>query len=373
MRNRLSPLVLASAFAILGCIPDLPLPASGPVVGAPSVAVLKRGINAGNALDAPSEGAWGVTLTSSFFADAKAAGFDHVRIPIRFSAHAKSAAPYQVDEAFFRRVDFAVYETQSRGMTAIIDFHHYEELMEDPDGHAARFVGIWKQIAERYHTSSPSVVYELLNEPTKKMSADKWNALLVQGLAAVRAVDPTRKVIVESVFWAAAKELPNLKLPANDTNLIGSFHTYQPILFTHQGLSFMTGEYQTTGIVFPGPPKTPVTPVAAATQIDWVKTWFENYNTLPADKNPDGPVTIAEEFKFATDFMERTKLPLYMGEFGAGDKADRASRIAWTTMVRKEAEKHGIGWAYWEDGGSFSVYNHRNGTWDEELKTALLK
>jgi len=55
-----------------------------------------RGINLGNALDAPQEGAWGVTLDEKHFAMAKAAGLDHIRLPVRFNSHADKQAPYTI-------------------------------------------------------------------------------------------------------------------------------------------------------------------------------------------------------------------------------------------------------------------------------------
>jgi hypothetical protein len=68
-----------------------------------------RGINLGNSLDAPRDGAWGVVLNERHFAMAAAAGLDHVRLPVRFSAHADDGPPYAVDEDFFQRVDWASY------------------------------------------------------------------------------------------------------------------------------------------------------------------------------------------------------------------------------------------------------------------------
>jgi endoglucanase len=369
--------VLFAVLALAACIPDVPTPGPLTPLSANSAAYapgqLHRGINAGNALDAPKEGEWGVVLDERFFTDVAAAGFDHVRIPVRFNAHAGAGAPYTVDEDFFRRVDWAIEQTTSRKMTAILDFHHYVELMDDPDAHAARFVGIWKQIAARYHDRPATVLYELLNEPTSKITAPKWNALLVTALATVREVDPTRKVIVDSVFWAAAKELANLELPAGDTNLIASFHMYQPILFTHQGMPFMTAEYGTIGIPFPGPASAPIAPVPGALKVDWVADWFRRYNSTPAAENPGGPSAVLAEFAMARAFAERTKRPLYMGEFGTGDVIDIASRARWTRLVREEAERQGMGWAYWDDGGRFKVYDRKTGAWNPELTAALMR
>ena len=109
-----------------------------------------RGINLGNALDAPKEGAWGVTLEPGHFALAKAAGLDHVRLPVRFSAHAAAEAPFTVEPELFARVDWALAQAAAHGLSIIVDLHHYEELMKQPNENADRLVGIWKQIAERY-------------------------------------------------------------------------------------------------------------------------------------------------------------------------------------------------------------------------------
>src|SRR5947207_15725846 len=44
-----------------------------------ATADLKRGINFGDAMDAPNEGDWGWTISAADFQTVRAAGFDHVR------------------------------------------------------------------------------------------------------------------------------------------------------------------------------------------------------------------------------------------------------------------------------------------------------
>ena len=85
---------------------------------------LGRGINLGNALDGPHEGAWGVTLKADYFRLIKKAGFNSVRIPIRWSTHASTAAPYDIETDFFQRVDWAIGQALSRNLAAVINVHH---------------------------------------------------------------------------------------------------------------------------------------------------------------------------------------------------------------------------------------------------------
>jgi endoglucanase len=331
-------------------------------------------MNLGNALDAPREGEWGVVLDASDFVAIRQAGFDHVRLPVRFNAHAAATAPFTVDADFFARVDWAVDQALGNGLAVIVDFHHYLELMKAPDEHRARFLAIWKQIADRYAGRPASVAFEILNEPNDQLTADKWNDMLAEALRIVRASNPTRTIVVEGAHWASANNLGHtLKIPADDPNLVGSFHMYQPMLFTHQGAQWMSEEYQTLGVVFPGPPPVPLSPAPAAASHDWVKRWFQRYDELPAAQNPSGPSTIADELEIASVFADKTHLPIYMGEFGCSDHADPKSRAAWVREARTQAERRGFGWAYWDDGGSFKAYDRGTRRWLPYMKAALVE
>jgi endoglucanase len=355
--------------------PSSPASPVTPAVVGDRVAALPgytRGINLGNALDAPAEGEWGVFLDAKHFEMAKGGGFDHVRLPVRFSAHALPIAPYTIDENFFSRVDWALDQAQKNGLNVILDLHHYEELMEEPDAHAARFIGLWQQISDRYAGRPSSVSFELLNEPCKNLNPVKTNALYKDAIALIRKKHPERLIFVDSYFWANTNYLRALELPS-DPFIIAEFHMYQPILFTHQGAPWMGPEYGTTGVVFPGPPVTPLVPVEAAQKISWVRDFFEAYNKLPTDKNPSGPSIVKNEFDRAFAYAAKSGHRVYLGEFAAIDKADPESRIRFIKAVRSEAESRGIGWCYWDDGGMNKAMNVADGTWVSPLGDALLK
>ncbi len=331
---------------------------------------LRRGINLGNGFDAPTLGAWGVTPDEKHFEMAAAVGLDHMRLPVRFSAHADKEAPYTIDEEFFQKIDWAIAEALERGLSIIVDLHHYEEIMKEPDAHADRLVGLWTQIAERYQDRPDTVLFELLNEPNDKLTPDKLNALMARLIAAVRPSNPTRTIIVDSYFWAAPDRLANLKLP-EDEHVAASFHMYQPILFTHQGASWMQPEFQTRGIVFPGPPNVPATPTPAAAATPWTQQWIEAFNNQPAETNPSSPRAVAREFDQATRFAKERGIPVYLGEFGAIDIADPTSRENYLRLVRREAERRGFAWTVWDDGGRNMAMNVRAGTWVAPVARAL--
>ena len=49
---------------------------------------LNRGINFGNMLEAPNEGDWGLRVQEKYFDLVKEAGFDFVRLQVRWNSHA---------------------------------------------------------------------------------------------------------------------------------------------------------------------------------------------------------------------------------------------------------------------------------------------
>lgn len=200
---------------------------------------LGAGVNFGNALEAPNEGEWGVTLEASFFDAVKAAGFKHIRLPVSWTNHAAKAPPYTVDPVWFRRVDWAIEQATRRGLKVVLNIHHYDELNDNPTAETPRYLAIWRQIAQRYRAQPGSLYFELLNEPHGVLNeANLWNDLLRKALAVIRATNPTRPVVVGPMGWNSVWSLAKLNLPS-DPNLIVTVHFYDPMRFTHQGADWV--------------------------------------------------------------------------------------------------------------------------------------
>jgi endoglucanase len=301
---------------------------------------LGRGINLGNALEAPVEGTWGVTLKPEYFRAIRAAGFDTVRLPTKWSAHAAKEAPYKLDAGFAARVDWAVEQAKANGLNIVLNVHHYEEMDKDPDANLARLAAIWTQIAERYRKRPASVYFELYNEPHDALDAAKWNAAIPVLLAAVRKSNPTRAVIVGPVSWNAIRALDDLRLPETDRNLIVTVHYYEPFKFTHQGAEWVKGADQWPALRWTG---------------------------SEAEK-----VAVRKDLEKAASWGRKHGRPVFIGEFGAYGKSDMASRVAWTGFVRSEATRLRMSWAYWEFCAGFGAYDAKTGAWRAELKTALV-
>jgi endoglucanase len=301
---------------------------------------LGRGINLGNALEAPREGDWGVTLHADYFKAIKKAGFDSVRLPVNWAAHAKAAAPYTIDAKFAQRVDWAIDQALASKLNIVVNVHHYGEMDTDPDRHLPRLIGLWEQIASRYRDRPAEVYFELHNEPHDKLIEGKWNAAVVKLLETVRKTNPKRPVIVGPAQWNAIWALQKLELPRDDRNLILTVHFYDPFHFTHQGASWAKGSDKWKGT-------------------KWIGSDAEQ-------------VAIRKELDKAAAWAKKHDRPVFLGEFGAYEVADMTSRARWTRFVSEEAQKRGFSFAYWEFCAGFGAYDAKAKAWREPLREALL-
>ncbi len=306
------------------------------------VPVYGRGVNLGNALEAPKEGEWGVRLEEHYFDLIKQAGFDSVRIPTRWSSHTAHSTPYRIDQEFIDRVKWAVDNAIRRRLLAVLNMHHYEEIFTRPDEHRERFLAIWAQIAEQFKDYPSALSFELLNEPHDKLTAAKWNSLLAEAITVIRRTNPTRKIVVGPAGWNAVSELRTLRLPEDDRNLVVTFHYYSPFQFTHQGASWAGRQSQ-----------------------QWLGTKWTGTAMEKA--------AVRRDLDTAIRWAVEHRRPIYLGEFGAYSRADMESRARWTQFVADEAIRRRIGFAYWEFCAGFGLYDADKKQWREPLKKALLR
>jgi endoglucanase len=301
---------------------------------------LGRGVNLGDALEAPQEGQWGVTLREEYFQLIKDAGFDAVRIPIRWSAHAAMTAPYTIDASFFERVDWAVDQAFSRGLLVVVNVHHYEEIMQDPQEHRERFLALWEQIAEHYRAYPDDLLFEVLNEPSGALTSDVWNPLLEEAIATIRRTNPRRNVVVGPADWNSIGALRSLELPADDRHIIVTVHYYSPFQFTHQGAEWVSGSDAWLGTTWRG---------------------------TSAERQ-----AVVDDLDHAAAWAEANGRPILLGEFGAYSKADVDSRALWTDFVARQAESRSMSWAYWEFCAGFGVYDKSRHEWNRQILDALI-
>lgn len=303
--------------------------------------LLGKGINLGNALEAPAEGEWGMTIEKEYFALIKDAGFQSVRIPIRWSAHTSENSPYTIEEDFLQRVDQVVGWALEQDLSVIINIHHFNELMAEPNQQKQKFLSIWNQVARHFKDHSEFVLFEILNEPHSNLTADIWNRFLEDAISTVRQSNPNRVLLAGTAPWGGFDGVRDLELPETDLQIIVTVHYYNPFQFTHQGAEWVGDNAD-----------------------NWLGTTWTATDGQMRDVDSD--------FDRVAQWAKDNSRPIHLGEFGAYNKAPESSRVLWTSYVRTAAENRDFSWAYWEFGAGFGVFDREKGEWRTGLLDALI-
>jgi endoglucanase len=291
----------------------------------------------GNHLEAPSETAYGRAIRDDDFQIIAAAGFKTVRIPVRWSGRAGLAPPYQIEPTFMARVVHLVGLARAAGLNVILNDHHFEALHTDPDNNKDRLAGIWRQVAARFADQPRDHVwFEIANEPNDKLTNANLLETLSPALAAIRATNPDRPVIIGGEFWSGVSSLATLELP-NDPYIVPTFHYYEPFEFTHQGASWVAS-----------PP-----PLG------------RRYGGAADEERLRGDIAKV------TAYIARTGKTPFVGETGAYEVIPLKQRLKYMAAMRQGWDSIGLGQCTWGYTNTFPIYNSTSRRWVKGARKAL--
>ena len=269
----------------------------------------------------------------------KEAGFNSVRINLQPFWAMNQPNDYVLSASWFEVLDWAVHEAQGQNLRVILDLHEFTPMGHDPAANKVKFLAFWRQLAAHCQSAPESVLFEVLNEPSGKLTPALWNSYFAEALAIIREKNPTRMVVVGPGYWNSLDHLAELELPAADRHLLVTIHYYKPMDFTHQGAAWANRKDKLG--------------------VEWLGTEKE----LSA---------IKDDFDKAASWAKEHDRPLFLGEFGAYDKAPMDSRVRYLTTVARAAEQHGWSWAYWQFDSDFILYDIARDTWIEPILHALI-
>jgi endoglucanase len=278
-------------------------------------------------------------MRDKHFKQIKQAGFNHVRINLHPFKHMGDLPPYAIRSEWLQTLDWAVTQALDNGLIVILDMHPFNAMGKDPVGLKPKYLAVWEQLAIRYQECPNTVLFELLNEPNGSLTPPLWNDLLIEAYHIIRRTNPNRTLIIGPAFWNGIDHLNELELPEGDPNIIVTVHYYHPMPFTHQGAPWSKHRDETG--------------------VEWHGT-------------PEEQQRIIGDFDKAQVWAKQQNRPILLGEFGAYDRADMASRVRYTNFVARHAEYLGWSWSYWQFDSDFIVYDIDQDCWVTPIRDALI-
>lgn len=316
--------------------------------------------------------------------NAARAGFDFVRLTVdpgpylQLTGRPRAA----LDEALTGEVA----RLRGFGFAVLVDLHPVEQVplygrgmalaeahpgMDEYRGLVARTARLLGALRTR------SVGLEIMNEPDgyDPASEARWRTVLEDLHAAARAAAPDLLLVLSGAEGGDAGGLEHLdaRLFA-DPDVMYTFHYYEPHAFTHQGVPgddvrndvrpYLAGlPYPST---FPFDPASLVARnIAADPAVDPARRrrLAERAEAAAAAYAAGGfdRDRVRRDFDRVAGWAKAQGVPetrILLGEFSVARQsddhvgADPLSAEGWLHDVRREAEDHGFGWAYWGLAGA---------------------
>lgn len=270
-----------------------------------------------------------------------ATGFNFVRVPTDYRFWTRDFDYLHPDESAFATLDRYLDACRALGLQMSLNLHRApgycinrndlerDNLWLDPiaqDG----FVFQWETFARRYRgVSNDSLSFDLLNEPPGVgqygMTREIHAALIRRTVAAIRAVDPEREIVIDGLGGG------NLAMPElADLGVVHSGRGYQPMPVIHHKATWWAGHAEAPEPIYPG------------------QEWQGRIWNRDALRDFYGPWRA----------VEAAGARVHIGECGCYNQTPNDIALRWFADLFGVFGEFGWGYALWNFAGDFGIVEH---------------
>lgn len=311
-----------------------------------------HGVNLGGWLsqtDTPTKEHYDSFITEQDIKYISELGLDHVRVPIDYTLFENEDGS-EIEGGYYY-IEQCIKWCKQYKLHMILDIHKTFGYTFDPlddtdkkiffydESIQARFYSMWGRLAARFGKHSDMLAFELLNEIVEPEVAEAWNKVAMKAIDTIREYTKDTWVIFGGVMYNSVASVPMLAIPTQG-NVAFTFHSYEPLIFTHQGAYWVKNMPSDFRVEYPASIKR-YRECSKQLSNALVGGIFEE--GLPEM----GPAFFEYMFTPALEYAESHGIPLYCGEYGVIDLADDQSKLHWAKDICEVFDNHKIGRAYW--------------------------
>ncbi len=299
------------------------------------------------------------------------AGFNHVRLPIDpdFLQPNWAKGDLKIRGDRLEAIDRAIALLEAENLGVILDLHPTRRLQLESQPYGADYQNIetiWKTLSDRYRKNSQMIAYEILNEPLVENSA-LWHDIAEKLVALIRQVDSLHTVIVPAPGFSGVGELLGFK-PISGDRLVYTFHFYAPLVFTHQGATWLEDYASLKNIPYPleGTPAEKILSEGRSQPSPEAQKLWEGYKTSRANRTQ-----LETQIKQVAQWRDRYQVSLYCGEYGVHNVAPKTDRVRWLQDVSALLTQENMGHALWSYRAAFGLVPEGQAAMDQQLLQAI--
>ena len=299
------------------------------------------GWNLGNSLECPNnETEWGNPQTTKAMIHAvREAGFNAIRIPVRWINHVTVPSTMTINPTWLARVKEVVDWALEEDMYVIINSHHEDWYDRNPyynkqEENNAKLSAMWKNIATYFRDYGEKLIFAGTNETTVNWSSptteqqavqNSYNQTFVNAVRATGGKNYYRNLIVQTFACNPYYGLSGFTIPEDpvEGRLSVEYHYYDP--------------YEYCG---------------SCTYYYWGNA-YKDKGATPPNSNEQ---TITNLFDRMTNTWMKKGLGVVMGEYGVAnhytenDKQTQQENMQYyLKCVVSEARQHGIAAFVWDN------------------------
>ena len=273
---------------------------------------------------------------------------EQIRIPVDLDHFINDKSEKQVNN--FKRLVYKINKYARRKDFTIIWANFNHDLTHENFNEKTKTIHrLWLSFMDfiKYDKSFTKVHFEIVNEP--ELYPSEWNKVSRIIIEEIRSVYPDVKVIIGSSNYNSIYELSRMK-PLPFSNVIYSFHFYEPFIFTHQGTKWTGDENATIGIPFPyDSSQMPKLSLKARNTDGEIN--FKNY------KYTGNLKALVDKLHIVKTWKEKHNVKVWCTEYGVTKNADEKSRSTYLKKFRLALKYYGFKGFIWEFTGTFGVKN----------------
>ncbi len=260
-------------------------------------------------------------------------GFNFARLPLSYLCWTEPDNWLSLREEELKHIDGVVELGRKHGVHINLNFHRAPGYCVNPpkepldlwkDEKALEACAFhWAHFAKRYQgIPNERLSFDLLNEPAD-LPQETYVRVVKRLVAAIRAEDPQRLIIVDGLRWGR-DPVPGLA----ELGIAQSTRGYDPMEISHYQASWIHGSDK-----WPEP------------------TWpLKRGERQTASKD-----TLRKERIQPWKQLEQQGVGVHVGEWGAFNKTPHAVALAWMRDCLDLWKEAGWGWSLWNFRGAFGV------------------